>query len=202
MSKEAIASTGKVLGALLYFPPQSESISALIPWLQGGEWVAEWPFLSAEAASEAEHLFKKSVSYAESFDEAFQRLFVGPYALPAPPWGSVYLDRESVLFGDSTLNLRKWMRLHGIETHQVHAEPEDHIGLMLMMSAWLAENSPALLEEFLATHLFPWAFRCLTLLEQGAVHPFYQGIAQLTQTTLAGWKDECSLAAVVHELYR
>src|SRR5471032_3255506 len=202
MSKEAIASTGKVLGALLYFPPQSESISALIPWLQGGEWVAEWPFLSAEAASEAEHLFKKSVSYAESFDEAFQRLFVGPYALPAPPWGSVYLDRESVLFGDSTLDLREWMRDHGIEPNRTQAEPEDHIGLMLMMSAWLAENSPALLNEFLAMHLFPWSFRYLTLLEEGAAHPLYQSLAQLTRITLTGWQQQCTHAVVEHELYR
>src|SRR5476649_2691983 len=86
MSKEAIASTGKVLGALLYFPPKSEQISVLIPCLLEGQWAAEWPFLSAKAATEAEILFRKSVFYAESFDDAFQRLFVGPYALPAPPW--------------------------------------------------------------------------------------------------------------------
>jgi|SRR5471030_879215 len=202
MSKEAIASTGKVLGALLYFPPQSESISALIPWLQGGEWVAEWPFLSAEAASEAEHLFKKSVSYAESFDEAFQRLFVGPYALPAPPWGSVYLDRESVIFGDSTLKLREWMRQQGIEPQLAQAEPEDHIGLMLMMSAWLADNSPDTLDVFLVEHLFPWSFRYLTLLEQGAKHPFYQAVALLTQKTLEGWQQDYVLPITAHELFR
>src|SRR5476649_791245 len=149
MSKEAIASTGKVLGALLYFPPQSESISALIPWLQGGEWVAEWPFLSAEAASEAEHLFKKSVSYAESFDEAFQRLFIGPYALPAPPWGSVYLDRESVVFGESTVALRHWLRQEGIAAGQQGNDPEDHIGLLLMLAAWLAENNERQLNTLL-----------------------------------------------------
>ena len=202
MLAETIAATGKILGSLLYFPPHSEQVQSLIQWLQSGQWEQDWPYGESEHLQPIAALLGKSTQDSETQEEAFQRLFVGPYALPAPPWGSVYLDRESVLFGDSTLNLRKWMRLHGIETHQVHAEPEDHIGLMLMMSAWLAENSPALLEEFLATHLFPWAFRCLTLLEQGAVHPFYQGIAQLTQTTLAGWKDECSLAAVVHELYR
>ncbi len=35
-------------------------------------------------------------------------------ALPAPPWGSVWLDKENVLFGDSTLALREWMRANGI----------------------------------------------------------------------------------------
>ncbi|MGB9098314.1 molecular chaperone TorD family protein [Erwinia sp.] len=36
----------------------------------------------------------------------WQTLFIGPKAFKAPPWGSVYLDGESVLFGDSTHSLR------------------------------------------------------------------------------------------------
>ena len=33
----------------------------------------------------------------------YRRLFVGPGHLPAPPWGSVYTDRECVIFGEATL---------------------------------------------------------------------------------------------------
>lgn len=202
MSAEAIAATGKVLGSLLYFPPDSEQAQPLFQWLQTHAWMPEWPYGGAERLQQIADSIAGNIASAESDEEAFQRLFVGPYALPAPPWGSVYLDRESVLFGDSTLNLREWMRRHGIEPHKVQAEPEDHIGLMLMMSAWLAENSPELLDEFLAMHLFPWAFRYLSLLEQGADHPVYQGIARLTQVTLEGWQQQCALAVIEHELYR
>ncbi|MFR1639066.1 MAG: hypothetical protein ACLSVD_07750 [Eggerthellaceae bacterium] len=36
----------------------------------------------------------------------------------APPWGSVYLDSESVLFGDSCIALGRWMRARGIGLHE------------------------------------------------------------------------------------
>lgn len=202
MSVETIAATGKILGSLFYFPPGSKQAQPLIDWLQSGEWLHDWPYGDPENLSPVAELLVESTRGEESDEEAFQRLFVGPYALPAPPWGSVYLDRESVLFGDSTLNLREWMRCHGIESQKLQAEPEDHIGLMLMMSAWLAENSPVLLDEFMTAHLFPWCFRYLTLLEQGVGHPLYQGIAQLAQITLAAWKAGCSLPVVELELYR
>ena len=202
MSTETIAVTGKVLGALLYFPPDSPQVLPLIQWLQEGGWKSEWPYLTANAAADIEALLQQSLSEEESCEEAFQRLFVGPYALPAPPWGSVYLDKESVLFGDSTLKLREWMRQHGVEPHLAQAEPEDHIGLMLMMASWLAQNDARHLDAFLAGHLLPWSSRYLALLEQGAVHPFYQAVARLAQITLEGWQSFCSLAVVKQELYR
>ncbi|GBU12846.1 twin-arginine leader-binding protein for DmsA and TorA [Enterobacterales bacterium] len=201
MSAESIAATGKILGSLLYFSPDSEQAQPLFHWLQNHPWPQEWPYGETDRLQQIAACITDSAASNESNEEAFQRLFVGPYALPAPPWGSVYLDRESVLFGDSTLNLREWMRSHGIEPRKVQDEPEDQIGLMLMMSAWLAENCPALLDEFLSTHLFPWSFRYLTLLEEGAGHPVYLGIARLARITLEGWQKQCGLKVAEHELY-
>lgn len=69
--------------------------------------------------------------------------------------GSVWLDRESVLFGDSTLALRQWMREKGIQFEMKQNEPEDHFGSLLLMAAWLAENGRQTeCEELLAWHLF------------------------------------------------
>lgn len=202
MSTETIAVTGKVLGALLYFPPDSPQVRPLIEWLQDGAWKSEWPYLTDNIATDIDALLQQSLGEEEPCEEAFQRLFVGPYALPAPPWGSVYLDKESVVFGDSTLKLRDWMRQRGIEAQLSQLEPEDHIGLMLMMASWLAENDVQHLDSFLAEHLFPWSSRYLALLEQGAVHPFYQAVARLAQTTLKGWQQRCTLAVIEQELYR
>lgn len=72
----------------------------------------------------------------------YRRLFIGPGAKPAPPWGSVYTDRECVVFGATTLELRAWMREHGVARTADEKTPEDHIGLMLALMAWLAQNSP------------------------------------------------------------
>lgn len=81
--------------------------------------------------------------------------------------GSVWLDRESVLFGDSTLALRQWMREKGIQFEMKQNEPEDHFGSLLLMAAWLAENGRQTeCEELLAWHLFPWSTRFLDVLSK------------------------------------
>lgn len=201
MSAESISLTGKILGAILFYPPDSPEVQPLVSLLQTGDWSSLWPCASEEAKALAIEHFGQIHQSEESLGDAFQRLFVGPYALPAPPWGSVYLDKESVVFGDSTLALRQWMRENGIEPHLTQAEPEDHIGLLLMMAAWLAENSPALLNEFLTLHMLPWAGRYMELLRQKAEHPFYTGVAALAESTLCGWKQQQSLEVNAVDLY-
>ncbi|UMX57714.1 molecular chaperone TorD family protein [Escherichia coli] len=110
--------------------------------------------------------------------EAWQRLFVGPWALPSPPWGSVWLDRESVLFGDSTLALRQWMREKGIAPK---ADAAKRTGrsfwfTVLLMAAWLCgEWSPgqnAKNAQLLAWHLFPWSTRFLERFYRKSRTPF------------------------------
>ena len=200
MSAESISLTGKILGAMLFYPPASAEVQPLITFFNGNDWMPQWPFASEEDKTQAGQLFGQTNAAVENLDDAYQRLFLGPYALPAPPWGSVYLDKESVVFGDSTLKLRQWMRENGIAPHLEQAEPEDHIGLLLMMSAWLAENSPSLLDDFLTWHLLPWAMRYCELLFQKAEHPFYLGVAVLARSTLLGWKQQRGLQTPAADL--
>ena len=201
MSVESISLTSKVLGAMLYYPPASEEVQPLIALLKTSDWAPLWPFATAEIKAQAAELFAQIDEAEESAGQAYQRLFIGPYALPAPPWGSVYLDKESVVFGDSTLALRQWMRENHIEPLLTQAEPEDHIGLLLMMCAWLAENSPSLLNEFMAQHLLPWSGRYLELLQQKSEHPLYQGVALLAGSTLSGWQQQLALKIPSADLY-
>ncbi|CNE73802.1 Tat proofreading chaperone DmsD [Yersinia frederiksenii] len=196
-----IALTGRVLGALFYCEPDSPACSDIVAQLSDGSWVAQWPYGSEEQlASIAALLAQPDVQ--ETREEAWQRLFIGPYALPAPPWGSVYLDKENVLFGDSTLKLRNWMAEQQVEVTLDMEEPEDQFGLLLMMAAWLAENQPEKLADLLAEHLLPWAYRYLDLLQSDAGHPFYQGLAQLATLTLIQWQHELQVTPAVIKLYR
>ena len=98
------AFSARILGAMFYYPPESEQTQALIAAFRQGDWQTQWP-LASEALAPLVPLF--SAECEESIAEAWQRLFIGPWALPAPPWGSVWLDKESVLFGASTLELRQ-----------------------------------------------------------------------------------------------
>lgn len=62
---------------------------------------------------------------------AFNRLFVGPQGLAAPPYASVYLDSEPTLMGQSTLQIRQVYHLLGLTSPEEGAVPDDHISLEL-----------------------------------------------------------------------
>ena len=132
----------------------------------------------------------------------YRRLFIGPGAKPAPPWGSVYTDRECVVFGDTTLELRAWMREHGVARIVDERTPEDHIGLLLALMAWLAQYQPENLEEFLRLHLLTWAGHFLDELAEAAEHPFYEGLARLTKASLDGLQDALGLEVETPRFYR
>lgn len=132
----------------------------------------------------------------------YRRLFVGPGIKPAPPWGSVYTDRECVVFGESTLALRRWMREVGIERLGDDEEPEDHIGLMLMLMAWIARNRPQELRVFLTEHLLTWSSHYLNQLEDATGHPFFKGLAALTRASLEGVQEKLEINVEYPRFYR
>jgi TorA maturation chaperone TorD len=197
---EGFAFTARVLGALFYFAPDSEQAAPLVTALTQGDWPQDWPLPPGQLAPLAVALRQQA---DEPLPDAWQRLFIGPWALPAPPWGSVWLDRESVLFGDSTLALRQWMRDNGIVFEMAQNEPEDHFGTLLLLAAWLAENgrNPER-DQLLAWHLLPWSSRFLAVFVENAGHPFYQALGQLAQLTLADWQSRLLIPVAEKPLYR
>ncbi|EDQ2302941.1 Tat proofreading chaperone DmsD [Salmonella enterica] len=200
LQRDDFAVTARVLGALFYYSPESHETAPLVQALLTDDWQAQWP-LDAEALAPVAAMFKTHSE--ESLPQAWQRLFIGPYALPSPPWGSVWLDRERVLFGDSTLALRQWMRENGIQFEMQQNEPEDHFGSLLLLAAWLAENDRHHeCEQLLAWHLFPWSSRFLDVFIDHAGHPFYQALGQLARLTLAQWQAQLIIPVAVKPLFR
>ena len=198
----AIALSGRVLGALFYHAPSHPDCASLIVRLAAPDWVSEWPFQPPMLATAAAQMAAGLADPAPVLNEAHQRLFIGPYALSAPPWGSVYLDKESVLFGDSLLELRQWMRAQGFTPQTGQNEPEDHFGLMLMLAAWLADQGQRQpLDELLAWHLLPWAERYLSLFTENAANSFYAGLGTLAKLTLSGWQNDMLMPVASKKIY-
>ncbi|MBL5964818.1 Tat proofreading chaperone DmsD [Lelliottia amnigena] len=198
--RESFAIIARALGAVFYFPPDSEQAVPLVTALTTTDWYRDWPLAEESLLPVADKL---RATTDETLPEAWQRLFIGPWALPAPPWGSVWLDRESVLFGESTLALRQWMRDNGITFDMPQNEPEDHFGTMLMLAAWLSEKGHEdACDQLLAWHLLPWSQRFLTVLRENARHPFYVGIAELAQMTLVDWQSRLPIPVIEKTLYR
>ena len=58
--------------------------------------------------------------------------------------------------------------LEGIARLVDDKTPEDHIGLMLVLMAWIARNRPEALDDFLRLHLLPWSSHFLDELAEAA----------------------------------
>lgn len=108
---------------MFYYSPESHETAPLVRALLNDDWQAQWP-LDAEALAPVAAMFK---THSEESLPRSQRLFIGPYACRLRR-GFRLADRESVLFGDSTLALRQWMRENGIQFEMQQNEPEDHFG--------------------------------------------------------------------------
>lgn len=198
----AVALSGKIVGTLFYHAPHSAENETLLAMLAGESWVAEWPYPSETLPGIASQIARGIKEGEASLRAEHQRLFIGPYALPAPPWGSVYLDKENVLFGDSMLELRQWMRGQGFAPQLDQNEPDDHFGLLLMLAAWLAEGDRQQpLDELLAWHLLPWAERYLTLFAENTSNDFYSGVGKLAKMTLSDWKKGMIMPVASKEIH-
>lgn len=212
---EAIAFVGDTLAPFFLQDPYSGNASAsfcALKELDINLVAEEWPFVETRDAEDCLQLVAIGLSGSAVTDEGFRaeesltweyrRLFVGPAAKPAPPWGSVYTDRECVIFGTTTLELRSWMRSHGVARIADEKAPEDHIGLMLALMAWLAANRPEDLPEFLRLHLLTWSSHFLTELTDAAEHPFYKGLAKLTRLSLEGVQAALGIQVEYPHYYR
>lgn len=217
-----IAFAGRTLGPLFRYDPllDREKVEALYVALARSDAAAlceEWPFVTPDEAFKpiadmvrgAKRLEdelavdNESLAATSSLADEYRRLFVGPAKKAAPPWGSVYTDRDQVVFGLSTLDLREWLRENGIEVRRGESEePEDHIGTMLELMAWLADNRPELLGDYLQHHLLTWAPHFLDIMQDATTDAFFAGLAALTRYTLLGIQDTLELEVVEPRFYR
>jgi TorA maturation chaperone TorD len=105
---------------------------------------------STEAVNDGEPLVEAIARAAQdpkALKTEYTNLFIGPGKLPAPPWESVYVSKESVLFTRTTLEVRNFYRSQGLIPELYPKVADDHIALDLDFLRLLAERA---LESFQA----------------------------------------------------
>lgn len=205
-----IVMTCKVLAPLFNMSPKNPEMKQLLWALSRFEPqrdAKDWPFGDLEQLETALEIMVYGLQTngnVFSLARAYQKLFVGPGFKEAPPWGSVYTDHESVMFGDSCIDLGVWMRKKGIARLSHNKEPQDHIGVMISLLGWLALNRPDLVEEYLQEHFLTWSHHYFELFIPAAAcqHMFYEGLGMLADITFESIREELELEVVYPYFYR
>ena len=63
---------------------------------------------------------KQNPAFLEEAKDEYTRLFIGPMSLVAPPWESVYGQKDAMLFQESTLEVRNTYRQYGLIPATLH----------------------------------------------------------------------------------
>ncbi len=140
----------------------------------------------------------------ESLRVSHARLFVGPFELLAPPYGSVYLDEGGRVMGDSTLAVIEHYAAAGLEGRRDAHEPPDHIATELEFMYYLAFRHVTTGDDrflgrqaaFLADPLAVWVPRLCARIREADPAPFHTALADLLQAFIAA--DAAALAHPPH----
>lgn len=123
----------------------------------------------------------------------YTRLFLGPANILAKPYGSIYLEDEKTVMGDTTMRALALYREGGFEIADDFREVPDHVALELeflhLLSFRLghaeAEDErarfAALKRRFLTEHLGYWVGKLAQAMREGAETDFYKRLADVTE---------------------
>lgn len=154
----------------------AEPDEALLTAVASDQALEECAILAGEEsrAAQEQRALASTASASDALEvlkSDYTRLFIGPGKLPAPPWESVYVAGEDLLFQPSTLEVRDAYRKAGYQATGYPHEADDHLATELGFVEALAKDSQAaydagdsaklrlLLSQqtmFLAQHLNVW----------------------------------------------
>ncbi len=142
----------------------------------------------------------------------YSRLFLGPFKLLAPPYGSIYLE-DGKFMSESTLAARDLYEQEGLDI--VLKDAPDHISVelefmyfLILKEAEACENSDlneaARLREkqasFLRIHLGKWIRPFAHNIERNAETEFYRALGRATrdfvQEDLGGLSEDCEFGTM------
>jgi TorA maturation chaperone TorD len=191
LCREAARRDSFKLISACYHPPSRD----LIPTLR--ELQDRLRQICAEAVQPVRRM-KEQLETIEDFDGLlidYSRLFLGPYELLAPPYGSVYLDVGRRVMGDSTVDTRNRYRDAGLDISKDFCEAPDHIAAELEFMYFLIFKEIQALsnfdselaidylkkqKSFLEQHLTAWVAEFSDNIEKNAQTEFYRNLGRCT----------------------
>ncbi|NJD75709.1 MAG: hypothetical protein FIB08_01250 [Candidatus Methanoperedens sp.] len=125
--------------------------------------------------------------------EDYENLFLIPASRYVHPYESVYLEKNGLLWGETTLQVKNLYERVGF-LHEEYEVP-DHIGVELLFMSSLCDEEDKLSEtdpvgarkahelqlEFLKKHLSIWVDKLADNIIKKSATPLYRGVAEMTK---------------------
>jgi TorA maturation chaperone TorD len=187
----------KVLATAFYLPPAEPFLTGL----SAEELLADWPLApddpdTAYGLQLLRTLFGNAqvAALLPALREDHTALFIGLTQVAAPPWESVYLSRDHLIFDQQTLEVREFYARFGLQIPRIDREPDDHIGYELLFLAHLMGQAARALDAgdveaaarlvgaahtFFVEHPQQWVAFFIERLAQRARTDYYRGLAYL-----------------------
>lgn len=119
----------------------------------------------------------------------YTELFLGPGLPSAPPWESLYRTNEKIHFGWATFEMRQLLDKNGLESKRKDQQPEDHMGLQLMLLSVLSKQLTSLEADqqvsrikeqisFINEHLLSWIPELTRDAKENGTIGFYGGLIE------------------------
>jgi len=182
-----------------YFQPD-EQLSAAVVTLEHvlQEWIPE----QAEQVQYMHQELNRDGKDLQNLTQEYSRLFVGPFELLAPPFGSVYFQQKGQqpqVMSDSTLDAEEFYRQAGLNLSQGFNSPPDHISaelefmyfLLYKEDQALQKDDPSLALEysnlrtsFLQKHLGLWGPVFAHRVTKTSSSEFYKSLGQITHAVI------------------
>ena len=163
---------------------------------------------SSEAAAHAQRMAEEMVRQEQqqlALDHS--ALFIGPFELIAPPYGSVYLEKKREVMGETTLEVIRFYQDAGLQVEE--REPADHIAIELEFMAYLHNRETAALRNgsteeadrythlrrnFFSTCLNPWVAEFCRTVRAGTNNGFYLALADCLVTFSEAYRQRVAPA--------
>ncbi len=122
----------------------------------------------------------------------YARLFVGPFGLKAPPYGSIYLDNDRTVMGPSTMETISFYEKEGLARDVEFNELPDHIAVELEFMYFLIYKEVEALkkgdlelakeyfnkqDDFCSRFLGKWVPKFCGEIKEGTENGFYSALA-------------------------
>jgi len=179
--------------------PDLELIS-LFDKAELAEFLANWRKLGIDAEADADRVTTWLTQYPDygtallELCKEYTRLFITAYPKAvAPPYSSIYLDKDRLIWGESTTDAALFYKLAGLSLNEDFHDVPDHIAAELEFVAYviteqLRNNELGLPlpgrfisieKRFLNEHLFKWVPLFFSKVAACSTLTFYQVMANL-----------------------